>query len=39
MEDIGGEAPSPAGHLKLSNLSWIYDHNSITLNGPHIRCN
>ena len=23
-----------AGHLRLSNLCWIYDHNRITLDGP-----
>jgi len=34
MEGVGGEAASLAGHLKLSNLCWMYDHNHVTLDGP-----
>ena len=33
MEGVASEAASIAGHQKLSNLCWIYDNNSVTIEG------
>ncbi|MET0258510.1 MAG: transketolase, partial [Methylobacterium sp.] len=33
MEGVAAEAASIAGHLRLSNLCWIYDDNTVTIEG------
>jgi transketolase len=33
MEGVACEAASIAGHMRLSNLCWIYDDNGITIEG------
>ena len=32
-EGVASEAASTAGHLKLGNLTWVYDSNQITIEG------
>src|SRR5580700_619609 len=33
MEGVGSETASLAGHLRLANLCWIYDDNTVTIEG------
>jgi transketolase len=33
MEGVASEAASVAGHLRLSNLCWIWDDNEVTIEG------